>query len=144
MKRAGFAIATLLLAGCTVGPKYQAPVVQTPAAFKEPVPAEFKDSPDWKAGQPSDAVLRPKWWEIFGDTELNGLEEQVDTSNQSLKGAEARFRQARAMIRFNKADLLPTISTGPSIANQHITAAQSPLVGGGQTGGNFILPFDLS
>jgi NodT family efflux transporter outer membrane factor (OMF) lipoprotein len=144
MKRAGLSIAAVLLAGCTVGPKYQVPVVQTPAAFKEPVPSEYKDSPDWKPGQPSDAVLRPKWWEIFGDTELNGLEEQVDASNQSLKVAEARFRQARAMIRFNKADLLPTISTGPSIANQHITAADSRVVGGGQTGGNFILPFDLS
>ncbi len=144
VSRAGGFACFLLLAGCTVGPKYQAPTVQTPAAFKEPVPAEFKDSPDWKAGQPSDAVLRPKWWEIFGDTDLNGLEEQVDQSNQSLKAAEARFRQARAMIRFSKADQLPTISTTPYIANQHISAVQSPFVGGGQTGGDLILPFDLN
>lgn len=144
MRRAGLAVAALALAGCTVGPKYQVPTVQTPAAFKEPVPTEFKDSPDWKAGQPSDAVIRPKWWEIFGDTQLNALEEQVDLANQNLKVSEAKFRQARAMIRFNQANLLPTISTAPFVANQHISAVQSPVVGGGQTSGNFILPFDLS
>jgi NodT family efflux transporter outer membrane factor (OMF) lipoprotein len=144
MKRICIALALLASAGCTVGPKYQVPTVQTPAAFKEPVPTEFSESADWKPGQPSDAVLRPKWWEIFGDTQLNTLEEQVDLANQSLKLAEARYRQARSMIRFNQAGLLPTISTQPSIFNQHISAAQSPVVGGGQTGGNFTLPFDLS
>jgi NodT family efflux transporter outer membrane factor (OMF) lipoprotein len=144
MKRVALACTLLALAGCSVGPKYQAPTVQTPAAFKEPVPTEFSESPGWKPGQPSDAVLRPKWWEIFGDPQLNSLEEQVDLANQSLKLSEARYRQARSMIRFNQASLLPTISTQPSIYNQHISAAQSPLVGGGQTGGNFTLPFDLS
>jgi NodT family efflux transporter outer membrane factor (OMF) lipoprotein len=144
MRGAVLVIAGLALAGCTVGPKYQVPVVQTPAAFKEPVPAEFKDSPDWKAGQPADSVIRAKWWEIFGDKQLNALEEQVDTGNQSLKQAEAKFRQARAMIRFNQASLLPTISTAPSVAGQHISAVQSAVVGGGQTSGNFVLPFDLS
>src|SRR5277367_4007869 len=137
-------LAFILLAGCTVGPKYQVPTVQTPAAFKEPVPTEFSESPDWKPGHPSDGAIRPKWLEIFGDKQLNNLEEQVDLSNQSLKVAEARFRQARSLIRFNQASLLPTISTQPSIYNQHISAAQSSIVGGGQTGGNFILPFDLS
>jgi len=144
MKRILLAAGAIALAGCTVGPKYQVPVAQTPAAFKEPVPAEFSESSDWKPGQPSETALRPKWWEIFGDTQLNSLEEQVDTANQSLKVAEARFRQARAMIRFNQASLLPTISTQPSVYGQHISAVQSRVVGGGQSGGDFTLPFDLS
>jgi NodT family efflux transporter outer membrane factor (OMF) lipoprotein len=144
MKRLAIFILALTLAGCTVGPKYQTPTVQTPAAFKEPVPTEFSESPDWKPGQPSDGAIRPKWWEIFGDAQLNALEERVDLENQSLKLAEARYRQARAMIRFNQAGLLPTISTQPSIYNQHISAASSPIVGGGSTGGSFTLPFDLS
>jgi outer membrane protein TolC len=37
---------------------------------------------------------RGKWWEIFGDPELNQLEEQIAGSNQNLKVAEARFREA--------------------------------------------------
>lgn len=134
----------VFLAGCSVGPKYQVPTVPMPNAYKEQVPQEFKEAPGWKQGQPADTTIRPNWWELFGDAQLNTLEQQVDTANQTIKAAEARFRQARAMIRFNRADLMPTISTTPAIVNQHISAAQSPLVGGGSTGGNFILPFDLS
>ena len=89
MTRAGLAIVVLALAGCTVGPKYQVPTVQDcPRLSKSRCQRRFRDSPDWKAGQPSDAVLRPKWWEIFGDTQLNALEEQVDLSNQNLKVSE--------------------------------------------------------
>jgi len=46
---------------------------------------------------------RGNWWEVFGDPDLNKLEEQVAGSNQNLKIAEARFRSARAAIRFNRA-----------------------------------------
>jgi outer membrane protein TolC len=39
--------------------------------------------------------------------------EQVTVSNQDLKAAEARFRQARALVRFNRASEFPTISVAP-------------------------------
>ncbi len=54
-----------------------------------------------KAAHPSDQVIRGPWWEIFGDAQLNALEEQVPGGNQNLKGLEARFHEARAAIRFN-------------------------------------------
>jgi NodT family efflux transporter outer membrane factor (OMF) lipoprotein len=144
MRRLALAIAVIALAGCSVGPKYQKPSVPTPAAYKESPPTEFKESAGWKPGQPGDASIRPKWWEVFQDAQLNALEEQVDPGNQTLKQAEAKYRQARSMIRFNRAGELPTISTSPSIANQHLSTFNSSSVGGGATRGNFTLPFDLS
>ena len=78
----------------------------------------------WKPAQPGDQALRGKWWEIFGDPQLNELEEEVTQSNQDLKVAEARFRQARAMIRFNRSAEFPTISTSPSITNERFSANQ--------------------
>lgn len=92
-----------LLAGCMVGPKYRQPSTPVPAEFKEQPPESFKESDGWKRSQPADQALRGKWWELFGDSKLNELEEQVTISNQDLKVAEARFREARAMIRFNRA-----------------------------------------
>ncbi len=103
----------LLLAGCTVGPKYIKPTVPATPAYKEEVPGSFKESDQWQPAQPSDQMSRGNWWEIFGDPELNKLEEQIAGSNQSLKVAEARFREARAAIRFNRAAQFPTISTVP-------------------------------
>ena len=35
---------------------------------------------------------------MFGDAELNALEEQVEVSNQTVVQAEARYRQARALV----------------------------------------------
>src|ERR1700685_2049872 len=105
----------LLLGGCMVGPKYQKPPVPVTPAFKEPPPDSFKESDQWKTANPSAAALRGKWWEIFGDSQLNALEEQVTRANQDLKMAEARFRQARTMVRYNRASEFPTIGVDPNI-----------------------------
>ena len=111
------AIALLVAAllGCMVGPKYQKPPVPVTPAFKEPPPDSFKESDEWKRSHPDAAALRGNWWEIFGDPQLNALEEQVTVSNQDLKMAEARFRQARTMVRFNRAAEFPTIGVDPNI-----------------------------
>lgn len=141
-------IMTLLLAGCMVGPKYVKPSAPTAPEFKEQPPDSFKESSEWKQAQPSDQTLRGNWWEIFGDPQLNTLEEQLTASNQNLKVAEARLREARAMIRFNRASLAPTISTTPSIASERLSQNQPyfpPSFAANDTGtGAFILPFDLS
>jgi outer membrane protein TolC len=104
----------LLLAGCMVGPRYARPNVPTTPTYKEGVPGSFKESDQWQRANPADQASRGNWWEIFGDPELNKLEEQIADSSQNLKVAEARFREARAAIRFNRAARFPTISTSPS------------------------------
>jgi NodT family efflux transporter outer membrane factor (OMF) lipoprotein len=133
-----------LLAGCMVGPKYKKPSTAVPSAFKEQPPESFKESDGWKRSQPADQVLRGKWWELFADSKLNELEEQVTISNQDLKAAEARFRQARAMIRFNRASQFPTITVGSSISSVR-ASAHRPFFGSAPSStGDFVLPFDLS
>jgi hypothetical protein len=114
----------LLLGGCMVGPKYVKPTVPMAPGFKEPPPESFKESDGWKPAQPGDQTLRGKWWEIFDDPQLNALEEELTVSNQNLKVAESRFRQARSMVRFNRSAEFPTISTSPSIVNKRESANQ--------------------
>jgi len=91
----------LLLAACTVGPNYQRPEVETPAAYKE--------AGDWLVAQPKDDVPRGQWWTIFGDPVMDDLMPQVDVSNQTLKAAEARYAQARAQTRGARSALFPTV-----------------------------------
>lgn len=135
---------SLLLSGCMVGPRYARPAAPASPAFKEA--SDWKQGDGWKIAQPGEDVLREKWWELYGDPCLNQIEEQVDASNQTLKVAEANFRQARAAIRFSRAAEKPTIGTSPSIASVR-TSANAPyfpssLANNGT--GEFILPFDLS
>jgi len=137
---------SLFLSGCMVGPKYVKPTAPMAPGFKEQPPESFKESDGWKTAQPRDQALRGNWWEIFGDPQLNALEEEVTLSNQDLKVAEARFRQARAMIRFNRSAEFPTISTSPSIANERLSPNQPyfPQSVSANATGSFTLPFDLS
>ncbi len=136
----------LLLAGCTVGPKYVKPAVPTTPAYKEEVSGSFKESDRWQPARPGDQTSRGNWWEIFGDTELDKLEEQISGSNQNLKVAEARFRQARAAIRFNRAWQFPTISTAPSASYVKSSdfSPNFPSKIQQSSKGDFVLPFDLS
>ncbi len=95
-----------------VGPDYAKPPAPTPQAFKEPLPA------GWKEGEPKDDAIRGKWWEIFGDPQLNALEEQVP-ANLNIVQADAQFRAARAAIRITRANLFPTVTAGTTATNSH-------------------------
>ena len=74
----------VILAACTVGPNYVRPKAETPASYKE--------VEGWKKAQPQDHVSRGAWWTMYNDPQLNGLEEQVNISNQNLAAAEAQYR----------------------------------------------------
>ncbi len=133
----------VILSGCEVGPKYVRATAPTSANFKEQPPESFKEAGQWKTAQPADQSLRGKWWEIFGDPQLNSLEEQLTVSNQNLKVAEARLREARAAVRFNRAAQFPTISAGPTVSSLHASANRPFIRTTGNTG-DFILPIDFS
>ena len=124
------------LTGCSLGPKYSQPVIQAPPAYKE--------IDGWKTAQPGDRQLRGAWWEIFGDPQLNALEDQIAVSNQDLKAAEARYREARAIIRVNRAAEFPTITTAPGIGTLRDSTHRPFLPANPGATGDFVLPFDFS
>lgn len=130
-------LAISLIDGCTVGPKYAKPIVPQPPTD------QYKELNGWKTAQPNDQALRGKWWEIFGDPQLNELEAQVTVSNQNLKVAEARFQEARATVRFNRASLYPTISVSPGISALR-RSGHAPYFPATHNSADFVLPIDLS
>src|SRR5882762_3472789 len=111
-------LSTLLLAGCTVGPNYKRPAAEVPPAYKE--------VGDWKTAQPNDQNLPGNWWEIFQDQQLNALELQVNISNQNLKAAEAQYTQARAILRYQRADFFPTVTVDPTATRNKFSANRQP------------------
>jgi len=106
---------SILGSGCTIGPRYQRPEAQKPVAFKE-----MAGNSQWKMAAPGDGLMKGKWWEIFGDPELNRLEEFVNVNNQNVKQAEAQFREARALVLSNHANYYPTIGSAPAIAQSYL------------------------
>jgi multidrug efflux system outer membrane protein len=97
-------VLTALLAGCTVGPDYRRPA---PAA---PLPPDWH----WQAAQPRDDLPKGPWWKLFGDAELNRLEDAAAAQNQDLKAAVARVDESRARARLEGAAFFPDITSQPS------------------------------
>jgi NodT family efflux transporter outer membrane factor (OMF) lipoprotein len=143
-----------LVSGCVVGPKYVRPDAPTPPAFKEvPAPTDAEGA-TWKVAEPADEAVRGQWWEMFGDPQLNALEQQVDTSNQNVAAAMAGFLSASALARQARSHLFPTVSTNPTILASHqptvtavvssTTASTSAPVLSTGTFSEFLLPFSAT
>ncbi|MEV8472828.1 efflux transporter outer membrane subunit [Ralstonia sp. UNC404CL21Col] len=98
--------ACALVSACAVGPDYKRPTAE--------VPQQYKEAGDWKIADPSDAIARGKWWEIFNDPQLNALEEQVAAANQNILVAEAQYRQAQALVQSAQASFFPTLGASAS------------------------------
>ena len=129
--------AAVALSACAVGPNYHRPSAPVPSAYKE-LP------PGWKVGTPSDERDRGDWWAIFNDPELDGLERQVNISNQNVKQYEAEYREAAALLKEAEAQLYPTLAVsfgGQRGGGGGGTAAVS---NGGSTHTNFALEGLLS
>jgi NodT family efflux transporter outer membrane factor (OMF) lipoprotein len=105
-------------ASCSVGPDYSRPSVVTPGKYKEADTAATTQS--------IDDVITTKWWEMFGDPELNALEERGDLSNQTVAQAEARYRQARALVASARAAYYPTVTLGVGVTREQNSPTVSP------------------
>jgi NodT family efflux transporter outer membrane factor (OMF) lipoprotein len=139
-------VATILLAGCMVGPNYVKPSTPMAPSFKEEAANSSQANDGWKPAHPDDQAPRGNWWEIYDDPQLNALEAQIDSANQTLKVAEANYREARAAIRVSRSAEAPTIGTAPSISAVRDSANQ-PYFPSSQTNngtGDFTLPVELS
>jgi hydrophobe/amphiphile efflux-1 (HAE1) family protein/NodT family efflux transporter outer membrane factor (OMF) lipoprotein len=121
----------------TVGPDYQPPTNSVPANYKA------VDLGSWKEGRPLDNVPKGNWWEIFGDTGLDGLEAEAVSANQQLKAAVARVDQARDTARIARSQLMPNLSLDPGFSRQEYSPNANPSFGN-ITANTFSTPLDLS
>ncbi len=128
-------LAALLVGGCTVGPKYVRPTAN--------VPPQYKEAGNWTSAQPSDETAKGQWWQVYGDPQLNALEEQVTVSNQTLKAAQAQFLEARAAVRVARSPFFPIV-TGEPAASRTRTSQNKPSVTAAETNNDLQLPIDAS
>lgn len=97
------------LAGCSVAPPYEPPALATP------LPTAFKEAGAlWQPAAPADAIDRGAWWTLFGDPDLDRLAAQVQVSNQNIAAAVAAYAQAQALVREQRAGLLPGVNLSAS------------------------------
>jgi NodT family efflux transporter outer membrane factor (OMF) lipoprotein len=105
--------AAVLLAGCKGGPDYRKPALDMPAAWKVEAP--------WREGTPNDAAPKGPWWQVFGDPQLDALEQQALSGSPTLAMADARLAQARALLAAAAAGQYPQVGVGARAARQKIS-----------------------
>ncbi|HWR15352.1 MAG TPA: efflux transporter outer membrane subunit [Terriglobales bacterium] len=101
----------VLLAGCTVGKRYQRPQVATPPEFRS-APAGASDAA---------SLADEKWFQVFKDPQLQELVRKALVSNYDLREAVARVEAARAQLGITRADQLPTVYGSAGVTTQRFS-----------------------
>ncbi len=111
----GSAAAAALIAGCAVGPDYERPAVDLPAAWQ---------------GMPAQGVaaLGDRWWGLYSDPVLDRLIEDSLANNQDLAIAAARVDEARAVLRIADSQFWPAVdATADANRNRSSERSSIPL-----------------
>ena len=116
----GCAAALMLLSACSLAPPLKVPVVSAGDAYKEIGP--------WTQAQPADRLPRDSWWALYGNAELNELEERLIAGNPTLAAALANYAQARALAAQARAGLFPTLGLSAG-AQRERESIHAPLRG---------------
>src|SRR5713226_3904804 len=118
-KPIALSLALVVLAGCTVGPNYHRPPIQTPDTFRA--------SPPTAASDPA-SLADLKWWEVFKDEKLQELERTALTQNYDLRDAAARVEAARANLGITRSNQFPTLDANGNITTTRLSRnGQTPL-----------------
>jgi multidrug efflux system outer membrane protein len=122
-------VTVLATAGCSLAPTYLKPNVSMPPAYKEEKTQEPRtalsaaEAGSWKTAQPSEQIARGEWWTVFGDQQLNELQQQARDANQNLVAAAARLKEARALNQAERSQLFPTVEAGFGPTRQRVSPA---------------------
>jgi len=109
-KLSTFLLVSLLAGGCTIGPDYQRPVVDTPT--------------EWRVTTPDAKELADSaWWQQFNDPVLNDLIGVALNDNKDLLIAVARIEEYAGRYGVVRADLFPQLGASTDYSRGRITEA---------------------
>ncbi len=116
---AAFGLLAMLFSGCTMGPNYHRPAIQTPDTFRAPTPVAPTDAA---------SLADLKWWEVFKDEQLQELERTALAQNYDLRDAVARVEAARANLGITRSNQFPNFAADGNISTIRISRnGQTPL-----------------
>ncbi|HEY1964776.1 MAG TPA: efflux transporter outer membrane subunit [Acidobacteriaceae bacterium] len=135
---AALGAATLLLSGCTVGPKYQRPTIDTPTVYRDteangntqtskqphdpngvPLPGQSNPTPSTAL-----SIGDEKWWEVFGDPQLQDLIRTALKQNYDVRIAAERVLESQAQLGITRSQQFPQINGQGGYTAQRYPSAQ--------------------
>lgn len=111
-------ISTSLAAGCAVGPDYHRPDAPLPNHYLGQAAVERRAAPA--------PASFSRWWQGFGDAQLNSLIDEALAQNLDIAQARARVQQARAGLGAANAALRPSATVNGQAARAY-QSLETPL-----------------
>ena len=123
--------ASLLFAGCSVGPNFKKPTAPNVAGYLPTQPSTTTNVPNVSGGEAQQFVqnrdIPGDWWTLFHSTPLNDLIERALKVNPSLKAAQAALVVARENMLAQRGAYYPTVSGGFTASRQKTSVLLSPV-----------------
>jgi multidrug efflux system outer membrane protein len=95
----------MMVAGCSVGPKYQRPAVDAPTAYRTA-------ASDTSAPTGTNTFADLGWWTVFQDPQLTAYIGDALTNNWDIKIMAARVLQSQASLQAARSQFFPSVSAG--------------------------------
>lgn len=135
---ATISVAAVLLSGCTVGPKYKRPTIDTPTVYRgteasgntqtSKTPRDPNGTPlPGQPNGPASAALSlgdEKWWEVFGDPQLQELIRTALKQNYDVRIAAERVLESQAQLGVTRSQEFPQLNGGGGYTAQRYPSAQ--------------------
>ncbi|HXI37097.1 MAG TPA: efflux transporter outer membrane subunit [Burkholderiales bacterium] len=107
LSRIGFLSILALVAGCSLEqPKHELPALELPQAWKDSAPRYAEDG---------------RWWQIYGDPQLDALVDEAIQHNADLAIAVARVDESRALSREAESLFWPSVDARAAASRQQIS-----------------------
>ncbi len=123
--------ASVLLAGCTVGPNFKAPAPPNVPGYTPAPLSSTSSTPDVTSGEAQQFVpgrdIPGDWWTLFHSAPLNNLIERSLQANPDLKAAQAALVMARENVLAQRGAYYPNVSAGFSASRQQTSTLLSPV-----------------
>ena len=121
------AVLGMAVAGCTLGPDFEAP--QPPSVTRYTSPGETTaPGPDATKAVPTQAIVlgervAANWWALFRSSELNRLIKQAIAGSYTLESVRAKLEQAHEAVAVAASALYPQIGLSAGESEQKQSAA---------------------
>jgi multidrug efflux system outer membrane protein len=127
LKQAGPVLASLLLAGCAVGPDFKRPATDAPRTYRD------------QAETGASSLAELAWWDVYKDPRLNDLIRTALANGFDARIAAARVEQAHAIASEVHGQLFPGVGYAANADRGRNALLGNPYAqaGGGTTADGF-------
>ncbi len=123
--------ASLLFAGCAVGPNFKAPAPPNVPGYTSAPLSSTSGTPDLSGGEAQQFVpgrdIPGDWWTLFHSAPLNNLIERSLKANPDIKAAQAALVVARENVLAQRGAYYPNVSAGFTASRQQTSTLLSPV-----------------